>query len=103
MDLVKIAARVVGAGPGSVPDSGGGAMEAVYMSIQFPAGMDKAEAVERAKALVPCEVGAWEEVDSGDDWVAGNLDCEEGFYEENEDGGDYGPDDAGVSVSWETP
>lgn len=77
--------------------------EAVYMSVQFPKGMDRAEAVERAKELVPCEVGGWEEVDAGEDWVAGNLECEAGFYEENPDGGEYGPDDAGVSVSWETP
>ena len=78
-------------------------MEPVFMSVQFPPGMPKEEAVERAKKLVPCQVGAWEEEQSEDGWTAGNLECEPGFYEANEDGGEYGPDDAGVTVSWETP
>lgn len=78
-------------------------MEAVFMSVQFPKGMDKAEAVERAKALVPCEVGDWQEEQVEDGWMVGNLDCEEGFYEQNPDGASYGPDDAGVKVEWETP
>jgi hypothetical protein len=66
--------------------------------------MNKQEAIERAKALIPCEVGEFEEDDAaGDSWVTGNFYCEEGFYETNPDGGSYGPDEAGVKVSWETP
>lgn len=104
MDLMRIAARVAGAEDADVPEAmGAKPTEAVFMSIQFPEGMDKAEVVARAKALIPCEVGDWQEEQAEADWMVGNMDCEEGFYDENEDGGEYGPDDAGVSVSWETP
>ena len=80
-----------------------GGMEHVFIGIQFPEGMSKEEAVERAKKLVPCQVGAWEEEQSDDGWMTGNLECGSGFYEENENGGEYGPDDGGVPVSWEKP
>jgi hypothetical protein len=111
MDLVKLAARVASPGTDGVPEAVGAKrkprakrpMEAVFMSIQHPEGMDKAEAVERAKRLIPCETGEWEEEQAEADWTVGNMDCEAGFYDENPDGGEYGPDDAGVSVSWETP
>jgi hypothetical protein len=78
-------------------------MEAIFMGVEFPVDMDKQEAIDRAKALIPCEVGDCEVDDSGPGWIAGNFYCEEGFYENNPDGDSYGPDDAGVKVVWETP
>lgn len=90
MDLLRIASRVASA------------MESVYMSIQIPPGMSEDEAVGRAKALIPCETGEWYLVDDGTGWYSGNMECGAGFYDVS-DGGSYGPDDAGVSVTWEKP
>jgi hypothetical protein len=88
--------------------------EAIFMSVEFPTGMDMKEVIKRAQTLVPCKVqaGGWEQQDSGESmpyggknrkWIVGNMYCESGFYEDNPDGGQYGPDDAGVIVTWETP
>lgn len=73
------------------------------MAISVPQGMDKAEAVRRARALLPCKTGTWEEVDESDGGVLGLMECGDGYYDAHPDGASYGPDDAGVSVEWETP
>jgi hypothetical protein len=77
--------------------------DAVFMSITVPAGMTEAQAVERARVLLPCQTETWEKVDEGNGWVVGNMYCETGYYDDHPDGAEYGPDDAGVKVEWETP
>lgn len=75
--------------------------EEIFMSISFPSTITKEEALERAKKLVPSTVGEWFEIDSGDGYVCGNMECEDGFYGKSDDYNKYGPDDAGVVVEWE--
>jgi hypothetical protein len=77
--------------------------DAVFMGIQHPKGMPSEEAIKRAKALIPCKTGEFDIGQEEEDWLVGNMECEAGYYEKNPDGADYGPDDAGVEVSWETP
>ena len=77
--------------------------ELIYIIINVPREMDVDEAISRAKALFPCKTGEFELNQSDQDWIAGNMQCEIGYYENNPDGAEYGPDEKGVSVSWETP
>jgi len=92
MDLLRIAARVAGE-----------MMEPVYMVIEYPAEVSEDDALARARKLIPCKTGNWEDVDSQPGMLVGNLECEPGYYDANPDGAEYGPDDAGVRVVWETP
>lgn len=77
--------------------------EFVYMSISIPRGMNADEAIQRAKALLPCKTGEFELNQSDEEWIAGSMQCEIGYYENNPDGAEYGPDKKGVTVNWETP
>ncbi len=78
-------------------------MELIFVSIEHPVGMARDEAVRRAKALVPVRTGAFETDDEGEGNIVGNLECEDGYYAAHPDGCEYGPDDAGVEIAWETP
>lgn len=86
------------------------AMIEVYVQIRFPSTVSKEEAIERAKRLVPGVVGSWTEEQASDvqpvgteqGWIVGNLEIGEGAFEPDGEA-EFGPDDAGVSISWETP
>lgn len=76
-------------------------MEFVYIRISHPSGMSKCEVLTRARKLIPCRTGAWGEDDSCVDWREGNLELEDGFYDKNPEV-EYGPDDSGLKVTWES-
>lgn len=75
----------------------------VYININVPQGMNTNEAIQRAKALFPCKTGEFELEQYDQGWIVGNMQCEAGYYENNPDGAEYGPDEKGVTVNWETP
>ena len=91
MNVQKIANRIAGE------------YEQIYMNISYPSQMADDEVLLRAKALIPCDTGMWEEEDRGEGWMSGNMGCPPGFYDSEPDGAEYGPDGAGVVVEWETP
>ena len=81
--------------------------ELIWAGVNFPQGMDQGEMTARAMKLVPGCTG-FEMEDGGDGWAAGNLIVPEGTInppdpDELGDTGEYGPDEAGVSVSIEWP
>lgn len=91
MDHLRIAARIAAA------------MDPIFMGVDFPAGMPMDEVVERAKKLIPARTGGWSPTQVEDGWMVGEMECEPGFYEASPVYNEYGPDDAGVKVSWEKP
>ena len=86
-----------------VPDPGEDEdMELVSVGIQIPAGMTQDEALAKAKALFPCDTGAWEPEQEEEGWMFGNLELEAGFYDSHPRGFRATSPD-GVSVEFETP
>jgi hypothetical protein len=81
-------------------------MEAIFVNIEWASGT-KAEAVERAKAIIRSkgtEVGAFEEEQEMNGAVLGNLECGESLYDSvDEDDGAFEATDGVVTVSFEIP
>ena len=87
----------------AIDDSNNDSYDLVYININVPQGMNTNEAIQRAKVLFPCKTGEFELEQYDQGWIVGNMQCEAGYYENNPDGAEYGPDEKGVTVNWETP
>lgn len=90
INFFKIAARVA-------------MSELIIVNIEFPATMSVTEAAMRAQKLFPCKTSGFELEQVLDGSIIGNMSCDSKFYRKSGDFNEYGPDEAGVLVTWEKP
>jgi hypothetical protein len=78
-------------------------MESIYMTATNPNGLPQEKLHESIRALLPFKTGAIEVEQDFDGEIAFNIDSEEGAYDEYPDGAEFGPDEHGVVVQWDSP